>query len=141
MAHAQLAHHCPLPPAERKLVQVWCRGELSDKEAARALSKSPETIREQRENIGKRLQHTGARHDAAHLLIQLIDTRWLKVAALVLLSLGGPLMESITQTDIPTERTRQSSRQRSRSRSSRRNRRDGRPQLHKLLDQISEQIA
>lgn len=100
MAITQFKYENKCTAAEQELIEVWMHGACTDKEAARVLfkknghNKAARTVRAQRESIA---QKTGSiqRADTAHLIVRLIDLKWIKVFALCALSTSPLLSDSI----------------------------------------------
>jgi DNA-binding NarL/FixJ family response regulator len=110
MQTPQIAQYCPLTPAERGVVSAWATGNLTDKEAARALNKGHRTVRSQRESIANRAGAPDFKSGSAHLLIHLIQIGWLRFVLLTALAVS-PAIERATHTDIPNERARRTRRE------------------------------
>lgn len=109
MPQAHIAPNCPLTAAERGVVQAWARGNITDKEVAKALNKGHRTVRTQRESIANRAGAPAFKTGASHLLIHLLDRGWLKFLLLGALALG-PAIEITQHIDISNERARRTRR-------------------------------
>ena len=111
MPEPHIAQNCPLTPAERGVVAAWAAGNITDKEAAKALNKGHRTVRTQRESIANRAGAAEFKTGAGHLLIRLIELNWLRFLLLGALTLG-PVFEITHHIDISNERARRSRRRR-----------------------------
>lgn len=138
MPTAQIAQNAPFTRAECAVIDVWAKGNLMDKEAARALQRSYDTVKDHRYRIAEKAQTL--RQDAGHLLLHLHDKGWIRLLTLTGLILLGNCQQL---TDISHDDLRRtSSRIRIRHKGGKRRDTDitGTQLIDEVLDQLRQQL-
>lgn len=125
MATTTIANNTPFTAADKRQINAWGQGHLTDKECAQAQGIHPDTAKRRRERIANMSGLFTGKVDAGHLLIHLIDKQWVKVAAALLLLVAGPVQDITQQISDDMLRTSRNTRapRRGSQNGSRRNRR------------------
>lgn len=138
MPTAQIAEDIPFTRAECDVIGVWALGNLMDKEAARALGRSYDTVKDHRYRIAEKAQTL--RQDAGHLLLHLHDKGWIRLLGLIALILLSNCQQLTDLSHDDLRRT--SSRIRIRTKGGKRRDSDitGTQLIDEVLDQLHQQL-